>query len=76
MTSKQIKQIRENLGFNQVEFAMAINASVSSVTSWEQGKRNISRIYAEKVRELAENDVVSVKTITLRSNETLVIKGA
>ncbi|MCP3887744.1 MAG: helix-turn-helix domain-containing protein [Desulfobulbaceae bacterium] len=39
LTTKQIKEIRENLNLSQPVFAKLLNVSPSSIKQWEQGKR-------------------------------------
>ena len=39
-TAETIKRLRENLHVSQAVFAAYMNASVSTVQKWENGKRN------------------------------------
>lgn len=42
VTQKEIVELRENLNWSQTVFARALNVSVKTVQSWEQGLRNPS----------------------------------
>lgn len=39
VTTRQIKEIRENMNLSQTVFAKLLNVSPSSIRQWEQGKR-------------------------------------
>ena len=42
VTQKEIVELRENLNWSQTVFARALNVSVKTVQSWEQGLRHPS----------------------------------
>ena len=76
MTKETVKQIRTKAGLTQKELANLIGASVKSVSSWETGTHAVSRVYVEKLRDVARMDDLGHKEITLKPGETLTIKGA
>lgn len=43
ISQKEIVEIRENLNWSQAIFARALNVSIKTVQSWEQGLRNPSQ---------------------------------
>lgn len=49
-----IKDIRDQLGYSQVEFAGELGCSVWTVRAWEQGQRNISIENLVAIRKLVE----------------------
>lgn len=83
MTKEEVKAIRNKLpGKNgtmtKFEFAIALNVSIDSVISWENGRRNVSRISAEKIVGYAKRHGISIgdeklpaKTIKQTLNDIL-----
>ena len=39
ISAPDVKQVRENLGFSQEEFARALRVSVGTIRNWEQNRR-------------------------------------
>lgn len=39
LTMPDVKEMRENLGFSQEEFARVLRVSVSTIRNWEQNRR-------------------------------------
>jgi DNA-binding transcriptional regulator YiaG len=75
MTKERIKEVRESLEMTRQEFATALNASMDSVEAWENGRRNISSVFAEKVQELARiGKKGAIRNIVAEAGDTVIIR--
>ena len=52
MTKDEIKDLRLKLLLTQEQFAVALGARTSTVSSWEQGRGKPNRYFSEKLEEL------------------------
>lgn len=50
MLPSDIKQIRQSKGMTQQEFADFILVGLSSLQAWEQGRRRVKPLIAQKIR--------------------------
>lgn len=53
MNPDEIRQLREDRGLSQQDFATKLGVSVQTVHRWETGKSRPSRLALAKLRELA-----------------------
>ena len=54
MEAKEIKQIREKLGWTQKELADHLGVTGTSVYKWEAGRSKPHRVFAAKIEELRD----------------------
>lgn len=54
MTAEEIRALRTAVGMTQEKFAHEIGVTVSSVNSWETGKREPSPLACREMARLAE----------------------
>ena len=52
MTKEQIRELREALGYSQVDFAVALGTTPTSISRWERGIRAPSRLAAHALKRL------------------------
>ncbi|MER3448145.1 MAG: transcriptional regulator [Candidatus Dadabacteria bacterium] len=55
MTPEELRQIRLRLGLSQMELAERLGVSISTVLSWEKGRRAISHVVALAIRCMVEH---------------------
>jgi DNA-binding transcriptional regulator YiaG len=52
LTPAGIRELREQLGLTQAQFAERLGCSTQAVSFWERGTRSPTGLYAKAVREL------------------------
>lgn len=53
---KEMKRIRWELGFTQIDLANALGVNESSVVAWEKGRKNMTEKYFKKLLKIMENN--------------------
>jgi putative transcriptional regulator len=56
MTSKEIKALRDRLGWSQERLAQEMGVSFTTVNRWETGKCKPSQLAEAWMRELGDDD--------------------
>lgn len=75
-TKEQIKKIRTDAEMSIQAFANALGISWASVRAWENGTRNISDVYADKIKFFVNGKRgKQTKTITIKAGDVITIKG-
>ena len=59
----QIKDVRENLGFSQTQFATLLGIPTDSLRNWEQGKRHPTGAARTLIKALSNNPKAVLKAI-------------
>lgn len=53
---KEMKRIRWELGFTQIDLANALGVNESSVVAWEKERKNMTEKYFKKLLKIMENN--------------------
>ena len=57
LTSEEIKELRNQMGMTQFEFAIELDTTPQTILNWENGHSEPLAIYQEKLKELRKKVV-------------------
>jgi len=55
--NNNIKRIRQSLEMTQEQFARRLNVTITTISRWENGKYNPSRLALEKIKQIQNGKV-------------------
>ena len=55
MTKEEIKAVRDRLGMTQLDFAIKLGTTPTSVCRWEKGDVKPRKVYVKQMLQMEEN---------------------